>query len=85
MFWACAVIRSESGPSEIPVICQVAILEPLGISPIINLGVLTEKRPFCDCKVTDTEVSIEYSIVFTLFSMLIETVFVSPTAMTVGI
>jgi hypothetical protein len=83
--FALAVIKSESVPDETPVICQVAVLVPLGKLPTLKLGALTEKWPFCELSVTVALDKVVYCGVFTVFSIATDTVLVSPTFIVVGI
>jgi len=48
------VIKRKSDPVETPVICQVAVAMPVDRTPILKFGILTEKCPFCELRVTET-------------------------------
>lgn len=43
MFVADAEITRASEPAEVPVICQVAVVEPVDSVPTLYVGVATEK------------------------------------------
>ena len=81
---AIAEINIESSPAETPVINQVAVFVPFGKLSKLTVGDSTEKVPLSELKVTVTPDNVEYRFELTEFSIIIETVFVSPTFMVEG-
>ena len=83
-FFALTAITSKSDPAETPVICQVAVTVPLGKFPTLNVGVVTEKRPNCDFRVTEAPERTVFEGVLTWFRRTTVTVLVSPTLIVEG-
>jgi hypothetical protein len=79
---------AESAPAEIPVICQVTVLEaPADKVPTFTEGELIEKCPLCEPKLAETLDNTLYAALLTLTELLIVavTVAVCPTVRVDGI
>ena len=73
-----------SVPADDPVICQLAVAVPVERVPMFTVGLATENRPFWELREAVTLDRTLFMVTLFLFSIITDTVFVSPTLIVAG-